>query len=137
MTDLPFVVPPALPGRFLPELGRSFGSGLLFFRHSALLTATRERAVRKGACLQELLGREVVAAGADQCGRFDCNQPCQRLVEAGVDPLEVRPTGNALLVQIKRPVDFDLESVDVTVAAAVEMGGIAAGIRGVAGVAKT
>ena len=28
MTDLPFVMPPALLGRFLPELGRSFGSGL-------------------------------------------------------------------------------------------------------------
>src|SRR5258707_4892702 len=30
MTDLPLVLPPALPGRFLPELGRSFWSGLFF-----------------------------------------------------------------------------------------------------------
>ena len=37
MTDLPFVMPPALPGRFLPELGRSLWSGL-FFRSGALRT---------------------------------------------------------------------------------------------------
>src|ERR1700743_2261239 len=30
MTDLPFVVPPALPGRFLPELGRSPGAAIFF-----------------------------------------------------------------------------------------------------------
>src|ERR1700761_205392 len=37
MTGLPLVMPLALPGRFLPELGRSFWSGLFSFGRTSMV----------------------------------------------------------------------------------------------------